>query len=287
MNLREINAALSGVVPEVKRWALEKFAPVAAVRAMEERLVALEGRAPIPGPVGERGADGAQGAAGPSGPAGEPGARGEKGDPGPAGERGADGTPGPAGPPGPPGPQGPPGERGSQGERGEAGPEGRRGISGEPGPAGERGERGEKGADGRDGRDGVQGPPGRDGKDGAPGRDGISREEFAAALEVETQRALAAVVASIEFDGRTLRIGERTFRVPSTRYRGVYREGDTYDEGDMATWAGSLWHANAATTEKPGDGSAAWTLAVKRGRDGRDGKDAPAPPPVVRVGASR
>jgi hypothetical protein len=40
--------------------------------------------------------------------------------------------------------------------------------------------------------------------------------------------------------------------------------------GDVVTFGGSMWHCNAATEEKPGDGSAAWTLAAKRGRDGKD-----------------
>lgn len=53
------------------------------------------------------------------------------------------------------------------------------------------------------------------------------------------------------------------------RYRGVYEDGQRYDCGDFVTFGGSLWHSNGATTDKPGP-SAAWTLAVKRGRDGKD-----------------
>lgn len=54
------------------------------------------------------------------------------------------------------------------------------------------------------------------------------------------------------------------------RYRGVFAAGSSYDAGDTVTFGGSLWHCNAATTDRPGDNADAWTLAVKRGRDGKD-----------------
>lgn len=53
-------------------------------------------------------------------------------------------------------------------------------------------------------------------------------------------------------------------------YQGVYQEGKSYELGDMATWAGSTWHCNEATTTKPGESTKAWTLMVKKGRDGKD-----------------
>lgn len=52
-------------------------------------------------------------------------------------------------------------------------------------------------------------------------------------------------------------------------YQGTHEHGRQYRKGDFVTCAGSLWHANEPTTQKPGDGSA-WSLAVKRGRDGKD-----------------
>lgn len=55
-------------------------------------------------------------------------------------------------------------------------------------------------------------------------------------------------------------------------YCGVYQDGKTYEPGEIVTWAGSTWHCHAATTSKPGEGATAWTLMVKRGRDGKDGK---------------
>ena len=62
-------------------------------------------------------------------------------------------------------------------------------------------------------------------------------------------------------------------------YRGIWADGRTYEPGDGVTWSGSEWHCHATTTTKPGDGSKAWTLKVKRGRDGKDGKDGPPGPP--------
>ena len=63
---------------------------------------------------------------------------------------------------------------------------------------------------------------------------------------------------------------ELEFPVPV--YRGVFRDGEEYARGDMVTWAGSLWHADKSTSEKPDAPDGGWRLAVKRGRDGRDAK---------------
>ncbi|MFS1564124.1 MAG: phage gp6-like head-tail connector protein [Candidatus Arsenophonus phytopathogenicus] len=59
--------------------------------------------------------------------------------------------------------------------------------------------------------------------------------------------------------------------IPAMIYCGVYRVGSTYQNGDIVTWGGSLWHCDEATKDKPGEHSSkGWTLIVKRGRDGRD-----------------
>lgn len=50
------------------------------------------------------------------------------------------------------------------------------------------------------------------------------------------------------------------------RYCGAYDAGNAYAEGNFVTHDGSIWHANAATTSRPGT-DATWTLAVKHGRD--------------------
>lgn len=83
-----------------------------------------------------------------------------------------------------------------------------------------------------EGREPMPGPPGPPGPPGADGKDGT----------------------------------------PGLRFAGVYVEGKTYDLGDLVTWGGSSWHCNETTTSKPGEGAKAWTLMVKRGRDGKDGR---------------
>jgi hypothetical protein len=114
----------------------------------------------------------------------------------------------------------------------------------------------------------LAGPPGaagHDGKDGADGRDGLSYED----LEVELRGARGFAIVAHR-DGQTKTIGEIVLPVPT--YRGVYSAAFRYTPGDLVTWAGSLWHCDQATQTRPetAEGATAWTLAVKRGRDGRD-----------------
>jgi hypothetical protein len=110
------------------------------------------------------------------------------------------------------------------------------------------------------GKDGIDG---KDGKDGERGTDGLGFDDM-----------------DVEFDGdRTLSLkfarGKDVRRwpivLPFQRYQGVFMDGKSYETGDVVTWAGSTWHANEPTSMKPGDGSKAWTLSVKKGRDGKDG----------------
>jgi hypothetical protein len=64
---------------------------------------------------------------------------------------------------------------------------------------------------------------------------------------------------------------------PGLKYVGTFREGRVFEENSFCTYDGNVWHCNQRTSVPPGNGSAAWTLAVKhgeRGRDGKDGKDA-------------
>jgi hypothetical protein len=65
-------------------------------------------------------------------------------------------------------------------------------------------------------------------------------------------------------------IEKNIMALPVMIYRGVYCEGE-YEAGDTVTWAGSLWHCNETTCDKPGEGGC-WTLCAKKGRDGKDGK---------------
>jgi hypothetical protein len=146
----------------------------------------------------------------------------------------------------------------------------------EPGAKGEKGDRGEKGDPGdpgpagaaRDGRDGLPGRDGEKGLDGLPGRDG--------------KDGLGFDDLGVDYDGErtvTLRyvrgddVKAFPLVLPVPIYRGVYRPDQNYARGDQVTFGGSIWHCNQPSEEKPGDGSAAWTLAAKRGRDGRNGKD--------------
>jgi hypothetical protein len=130
-----------------------------------------------------------------------------------------------------------------------------------PGPPGE------KGQDGKDGRDGING------KDGA---DGLGFDDLI--VTQDDERTLTIKAARGE---RVKEIGKATF--PVEIYRGVFVESRQYERGDCATYGGSEWHCNEPTDSKPGDGSKAWTLKVKKGRDGKDGRDAAGPLPVVSI----
>lgn len=148
----------------------------------------------------------------------------------------------------------------------------------------------------------------RDGKDGVDGRDAVALEIlpsieqaksyprntyaihkgglFRSFEKTEAMRGWECIVeglASIDFE----KISDREFNVQLTKsngsavthrasipvpvYKGVHQEGETYSQGDMVTWAGAVWHCEEPTTEKPGEGSKGWRLAVKRGRDGKNG----------------
>lgn len=150
----------------------------------------------------------------------------------------------------------------TDGQPGGPGPAGDKGMDGAAGPSGDRGPEGPAGSPGRDGRDGVPGVPGVPGEKGAEGRHGVD-----------------GVPGKDGVDG--------TDGVAGLSYEGVYQDGQAYDKGQLVSWAGSGWHCNEPTTTKPGDGSKAWTLMIKRGRDGRDGVDAPGALPVVKVGGGR
>jgi hypothetical protein len=106
----------------------------------------------------------------------------------------------------------------------------------------------------------VPGPPG---PSGPPGADGLGVGDLEAEYDGERTITLAWTR-----DGRRV---ATAFRLPVLLYRGVHVAGKAYAQGDVVTWGGSLWHANADTISRPGDvaGAAAWTLAVKHGRDAR------------------
>lgn len=123
----------------------------------------------------------------------------------------------------------------------------------------------------------VPGPAGQDGQDGKDGADGLGFDDLIAVPAGERGVTVRAVRGE-----QTKDIGTITF--PVEIYRGVWLEGKAYERGDGVTWGGSEWHCHEPTTTKPGDGSKAWTLKVKRGRDGKDGRDAAPTVPVVSIG---
>lgn len=215
-----------------------------------------------------------------------------------AGRDGVDGKDGADGQPGRDGVDGEPGEPGIDGLDGK---HGRDGVDGKDGRDGLDGVHGKDGLDGRDGQDGVgvagalkdhEGSliltltngetrslgmvDGKDGRDGVDGRDGKDGERGVPGFSLD------AFDTSIKEDGRTVLLkfaqGEveevHELCFPVTIDRGVYKADKAYDRGDEVTWGGSLWIAqrDVALGEKP-EGSDAWRLAVKRGRDGKDGKD--------------
>lgn len=126
---------------------------------------------------------------------------------------------------------------------------------------------------------GPAGPAGKDGRDGKDGADGFGFEEVIAEQVDERTVAFKGVRGD-----RVKEFGR--MKSPAMVQRGVWSEGKSYEHGDVVTWGGSQWHANETTSLKPGEGLKAWTLVVKRGRDGRDGKDA-VTLPVVSVGAGQ
>ncbi|HXD16409.1 MAG TPA: hypothetical protein VN654_05275 [Vicinamibacterales bacterium] len=119
---------------------------------------------------------------------------------------------------------------------------------------------------------GEPGPAGLPGKDGA---DGFGFDDLTVLHDGER----GVTFRFLKGD----RVKEFTVTIPAVIYRGVYTTGKTYEQGDTVTWDGSMWHCNGATMARPGDGSTAWQMTVRRPRDGRDGKDAPTIP-VVSVG---
>lgn len=244
---------------------------------------------------GERGADGKDGRDGIDGKDGAPGPKGERGEDGKsvtiedvaplvreeiamqlsAWPRPKDGAEGPAGPEGKPGRDGTDGKDGAPGPRGETGPTGATGADGKDGKDGagladtlidDEGRLVLTMTDGRVktlrqvvGKDGAAGDRGTDGKDGL---DGFGFDD----LSVEHDGERGFVLKFV----RGGHAKEFKFSVPAMINRGVFELGRKYTRGDVVTWAGSAWHCEKDTADKPGGGNDAWVLIVKRGRDGKE-----------------
>lgn len=278
-----------------------------AIARVKDGAPGKDGESGPQGPAGEKGERGEAGPSGERGEKGDPGEQGKIGPAGPQGPAGADGkdaqpitpqmvaeavlgqreaiyeavqailaeNPPKDGEPGPAGERGEPGERGEKGDAGERGPEGPAGRNGLDIAALIIDREGNLVATWTDGTARVIGPvvgkdgaPGRDGKDGAPGkdgRDGVSFDNLLAEYDNERTVTLFAVKGE---DRRE--IGTLVLPIPIDR--GVWKDGETYQRGDVVTHGGSAFIAQAPSGEKP-EGSKQWRLAVKRGRDGKDGKD--------------
>lgn len=273
------------------------------------------GRDGVDGHPGKDGVDGAPGRDGLDGKPGRDGADGKDGAPGADGKDGKDGEPGTPGAPGEPGRDGVDGKDGSEGAPGQDG----KSISAEEVAAMVEQAVQKAMATVPVAKDGT---PGRDGIDGAPGRDAAHIEilpaidaakpyprgtyarhagglwrSFETTAAMKGWECIVEGVAEIKvsFQGRTGFVSvERSsgtpdlhpFTLPAMIYRGVFRDGEAYEQGDTVTWGGSLWFCNEPTTDKPLDGSKTWQLAAKRGRDGKDARDggAPAAPGPVKLG---
>jgi hypothetical protein len=105
------------------------------------------------------------------------------------------------------------------------------------------------------------------GKDGAPGKDGKDGMGFDD-LDVtyDGERTFKLKFA------RPGDVKEFEFSIPVAIYRGVFKDGESYKQGDTVTWGGHLYHCDTDTTDKPDGEQRCWTLAVRRGRDGKDTK---------------
>jgi hypothetical protein len=163
-----------------------------------------------------------------------------------------------------------------------------KGEKGDPGDKGETGDRGDNGSNGENGKDAAgivealkdsgelvltladgrlirtgirDGEKGLDGKDG---ENGFSLDDF----DMEAGDDGRTYILKFQ-RGDTRHEYELTFPVPV--FCQVFKAGTEYFPGDLVLWAGSTWHCNEKTTEKPGEGP--WSIFCKKGRDGKDAKN--------------
>lgn len=201
------------------------------------------------------------------------------------------------------------GKDGRDGKDGDQGPRGEKGLDGIIGKDGAPGKDGRDGRDGNDGRDGDIGIQGKDGAEIEPldgmdesatyqrgtwvtHRNGLWRA-FRMTDPVKDGDYKAAgwqcVVPGtfdrrmeIASDHRTMLFTEEMsdgkcvvskVKTATPVHRGVYNKRLSYERGDFVSWGGHTWHANETTSQEPIEGSKAWTLSARRGRDGKDPGD--------------
>lgn len=94
------------------------------------------------------------------------------------------------------------------------------------------------------------------------------------------ERIVLAQDWDIEFDEdtRTLKMFsqksdgtkiEKSVKLPTMLYRGVYEDEKSYEKGDCVTHDGSMWVCKSDTSTKPGTEGCDWQLSVKRGPKGK------------------
>lgn len=249
MDAAAIKAMMSEIAPVIREYVAAENEPLRAEnKALLDRLDALEKRELV---LPEKGDTGEQGPQGEPGPAGEVDMDAVSAMIADAVKSAVEALPAP-----------------EKGERGDDGLPGEKGADGAPGAPGERGSDGVGLADALIDKDGhlvLTMTDGRTkslglivGKDGERGQDGIT-----------------PTFIDAEFEGRVLRLmfdGDRSceFKMALPEYVGVFKEGESYEPGDMVTWAGSCWHCDEPKGLKPGAPDSGWTLAVKAGRAGKD-----------------
>lgn len=97
------------------------------------------------------------------------------------------------------------------------------------------------------------------GKDGGDGLPGLGFDDLE--ITYDGRRTFGFRLARGE------RVKEYPFKVPLMLDAGVFRDGETYEQGDCVSLGGSMWLAQKDTTEKPGTGDG-WRMGIKRGRNG-------------------
>lgn len=263
-----------------------------AISPIMDRIKALESRAPVPGPAGEKGE------------------KGQDGKPGLDGKDGADGEPGPAG------------ERGEKGEPGKDGrdaepidlkdvvaeltssPEVKTVLALLVAEAVQEGIAKHFAAhpvkDGRDGKDGAAGPQGERGADGASvtlADASLVLETALAKWQLEFERRANDTLTKaidripvpkdgkdgrdgvaptvLEYDGhRTVTVknlaGEvvQTHKLAVPMDAGYWRHGMKCERGDVVTHMGHAWLALKDTSEAPAHAAKAdWRLFARAGKD--------------------
>ena len=97
---------------------------------------------------------------------------------------------------------------------------------------------------------------------GPPGKDGVGFDDLKFFHDGERK-----ITFRFEQGERVL---EKTFTFPVMIYRGVFREGEGYEQGDVCTWGGHAWHCDTTTKDKPDGKDRCWTMMIRKPRDGKD-----------------